>query len=326
MKIGIRNIFKNTVEPVPAMPSETWNGLWASVTTGMYSESMIKMVLAPIFDELKKVKFIIDPSYKGQAEEVELQRIATFLNENYTIIYKYFFEKGFCALDINKKNGALTFDNQAMPHVKNQFELEISNPISAKTFELDFFQKAPKKLLADVIENINTGLTAQKAITKILGQFTFFSKEKEGANERVVAMTDLEKEKFETKFNTIFTGDNVGSAVSFTNANLKRDTILFPMEKLQIVDNVGFMILILAGVMNVPYDLIPITGKSTYANQAEAIAYLRTHTCTGIAENILTLGRKVLKQRVSTAPKSALQYEFIDDAILPTQPITPKTI
>ena len=308
MKIGNYTIFKNAVEPVPALPSQTWNGLWASIANGTYSESMIKMVLAPIFDELKKVVFYVDPAY-----EVEAKSIATFLNENYTIIYKYFFENGFCALNVDKKTGVLTFDNQCTTSVKNQYEVNLSNPISAKTFELDFFQKSSKSLLADVIENINTGLTAQKAITKILGQFTFFSKEKEGANERVVPMTDKEKETFEAKFNTIFSGDNVGSAVSFTNANLKRDTILFPMEKLQIVDNVGFMILIMAGVMNVPYDLIPITGKSTYANQAEAIDYLRTHTVSGIAENILTLGRKVLKQRHPLIPKSALDYKIIID-------------
>ena len=60
-------------------------------------------------------------------------------------------------------------------------------------------------------------------------------------------------------------------------------------------NNVGFMVLIMAGVMNVPYDLIPITGKSTYANQAEAIDYLRTHTVSGIAENILTLLEKNYK-------------------------------
>lgn len=314
MKIGNLNIFKNSTEPVPAMTSQTWNGLWASMATGTYSESMIKMVLAPIFDELKKVVFYVDPI--AEAETPELKRIATFLNENYTIIYKYFFEKGFCALTIGKNQ--LTFDNQCYSKTENQFEVKLSNPISAKTFELDFFQKAPRALLADVLDNINTGLTAQKAITKILGQFTFFSKEKEGANERVVPMTDTEKKTFEDKFNTIFTGDNVGSAVSFTNANLKRDTILFPMEKLQIVDNVGFMVLILAGVMNVPYDLIPITGKSTYSNQEEARDYLRNNTVSGIAENILTLGRKVLKQRFPLVPKSALNYRIIIDTNTPT--------
>lgn len=307
MKIGNYTIFKNTVEPVPAMPSQTWNGLWASMANGTYSESMIKMVLAPIFDELKKVVFYVDPV--AEIQNSELKKIATFLNENYTVIYKYFFEKGFCALTIGKNQ--LTFDNQCTTKIKDQYEVALSNPISAKTFELDFFQKAPKKLLEDVIENINTGLTAQKAITKILGQFTFFSKEKEGANERVVPMTNDEKLAFEAKFNTLFTGENVGSAVSFTNANLKRDTILFPMDKLQIVDNVGFMVLILAGVMNVPYDLIPITGKSTYANQAEAIDYLRTHTVSGIAENILTLGRKVLRKTCPLVPNSALDYKII---------------
>jgi len=306
MKIGNYTIFKNAVEPVPALPTETWNGLWASLANGTYSESMIKMVLAPIFDELKKVVFYVDPAY-----EMEAKSIANFLNENYTVIYKYFFEKGFCALKVDKTQ--LTFDNQCHVKTKDQYEVTLSNPVSAKTFELDFFQKSSKSLLADVIENINTGLTAQKAITKILGQYTFFSMEKESANERVVKLTDLEKKTFEDKFNTLFSGDNVGSSVSFTNSNLKRDTILFPMDKLQIVDNVGFMILIMAGVMNVPYDLIPITGKSTYANQAEAIDYLRTHTVSGIAENILTLGRKVLKQRYPMIPKSALDYKIIID-------------
>jgi len=318
MKIGNYTIFKNTIVP-QTETSESWDGLWARLSTGSYSESMIKMVLAPIFDELKKVVFYVDPAYENQKEGAELKRIATFLNENYTIIYKYFFEKGFCALDVNKKTGALTFDNQCFTKTENQFEITLSNPISAKTFELDFFQKAPKTLLTDVLDSINTGLTAQKAITKILGQFTFFSKESEGANERVVPMTNTEKLAFEAKFNTLFTGENVGSAVAFTNAGLKKDTIIFPMDKLKIVENVGFLLLILAGSMNVPYDLIPLTGKSTYSNQEEARDYLRNNTVSGIAENILTLGRKVLKQRVSLVPKSALNYRIITDTNTPTE-------
>lgn len=302
MKILGYNVFKNTIVPQTEI-SETWNGMFASISTGTYSEAIIKMVLAPIFDELKKVVFYADPLYTGQVGS-----IADFLNDNYTTIYKYFFEKGFCALTVGNR---LEFDNKCYVKKSDQFTLSLSNPISAKTFELEFFQKSSKQLVQDVLDNINTGLTAQKAITKILGQFTFFSKEKEGANERVVPITETERLAFEAKFNTIFSGDNVGSAVSFTNANLKKDTIVFPMEKLQIVDNVGFMILILAGVMNVPYDLIPITGKSTYANQEEAINYLRTHTVSGIAENILTLGRKVLKFKYPALPNRALDYKII---------------
>lgn len=305
MAINFKNIFKNSITPTE---SELWRGVFSGIGAGAYSEAIIKMVLAPIFDELKKVQFYADPAYSGEAEH-----IARFLNEKYPIIFKYFFERGYCALNTDGKGNIKGFDQLAFKKNKSEYEIIISNPMSAKTFELDFFGKSSRELVAAVIENINTGLTAQKAITKILGQFTFFSKEKEGNNERVVPMTNEERQKFDDQFNTIFTGNNVGSAVHFTNASLKRDTVLFPLDKLEIVDNVGFGILILAGVMNVPYDLIPITGKSTYANQAEAIDYLRTHTVSGIAENMLELGRRVLKQKSAIIPKRALDYKIILD-------------
>jgi hypothetical protein len=312
MAINIKNIFKNSISA--PTESEIWRGVFSGIGVGQYSDAIIKMVLAPIFDELKKVQFYADPAYLKEG-----QQIATFLNENYTTIFRYFFEKGFCALITDGKGNVKKFDNMAFKKNKSEYEIIISNPISAKTFEMDFFNKSSRELVAAVIENINTGLTAQKAITKILGQFTFFSKEKEGNNERVIPMTDAERAKFDTQFNNLFTGDNVGSAVHFTNTSLKRDTVLFPMDKLEIVDSVGFGILILAGVMNVPYDLIPITGKSTYANQAEAIDYLRTHTVSGIAENILELGRKVLKEKSAITPKRALDYKIIIDTNVHSQ-------
>lgn len=311
-------LFKNTVEPTQTeVEARFWDSAFASLGLGAYSDVIMKLCISPIFDELKKVEFYsTNPAYEAQTKA-----IVNFLNTRYSTIYKYLFKKGYCAVKINTE-GRIVFDNFAIINVKNEYEKEINNPLSVMSFDYDFFGQSSLGLLNYIFGDVNTGMTAQRAITKILGQFTIFNKEIQKDNERVVALSDNDRLKFVNKFNMLFSGSNVGTAVDFTNANLKRDTILFPLEKLQIREQTTFSILLIAGTLNVPYDLIPITGKSTYANQDSAREYLRNNTVSGIAENMLELGKKILGAKSKLIPKSAIDFRFIDAATI-QQPITP---
>ena len=299
-------LFKNSIEPTNA-ERLFWDNLTASIGLGEYSDLILKLCVSPIFDELKKVEFFCNNPQFEQGSKKTID----FLNKKYAVIYKYLFMKGFCAVKIDSV-GNITFDDRCVKKTISEYESELSNKISVKTFEYDFFGKSQSELLFHIFDNVNVGLTAQKAVTKILGQFTIFNKEVTKDNERPSLLSDAQREEFTSKFNNLFTGNNVGTAVEFTNANLKRDTILFPLDKLQIVDQVTFCILLIAGTLNVPYDLIPLTGKSTYANQDAAKQYLRQNTVNGIAENMLELGRNIITSMPGLIPKSAIEYKFID--------------
>jgi len=313
------NFFKNTVEQ-QVIEQRFWESAFASLGLGEYSDVILKLCIAPIFDELKKVEFYCtNPAYEAQTRD-----ILYFLNTKYVTIYKYLFKKGYVSCKIDK-DGKICFDNFSIVNVKNEYEKEINNPLSVMSFEYDFFGQSSLGLLNYIFGDVNTGMTAQRAITKILGQFTIFNKEVQKDNERVIAMTDDDKKKFVDKFNNLFTGNNVGTAVDFTNSNLKRDTILFPLDKLQIQSQVGFSILMIAGTLNVPYDLIPISGKSTYANQDSAREYLRNNTVSGIAENMLELGKKILSAKSRITPKTAIDFRFIDAATIQQTPSNENT-
>ena len=302
----MRNPFKNTVEQ-QVTEQRFWESAFASLGLGEYSDVILKLCISPIFDELKKVEFFCT----NQAYDQQTRDIIYFLNNHYTTIYKYLFKKGYVAVKIDA-NGKICFDNFAIVNVKSEYEKEIGNPLSVMSFDYDFFGQPSLGLLKYIFGDVNTSMTAQRAITKILGQFTIFNKEIQKDNERVIPLTDEDKLKFVNKFNNLFTGNNVGTAVDFTNANLKRDTILFPLDKLKIQEQITFSILLVAGTLNIPYDLIPITGKSTYANQDSAREYLRNNTVNGIAENMLELGKKILGAKSKLTPKSAIDFRFID--------------
>lgn len=307
-KMNFKNIFKNRSSREEIREKQRWWGVLNDFGVGDYSDAILQMALAPILDELKKVAFYADEKYHKEANFV-----AQWINDNSAMIFKYYFNKGFCAVSFNAKTKVIDFDVNAYIKKSNDYSIELSNPLSDFSTEFEFFQKSKRALIIDILEAINNGLTAQDAVIKILGQFTIFSRELEDVNKISSKLTNDEKEEFEKTFNMLFSGNNIGSAVYFTNANLKRDTITFPLDRLKIRETIEFLILILAGTLNVPYDLIPLTGKSTYANQEEAIAYLRTHTISGIAEDMLQLGRKILKATGYLVPKSALDYKVIID-------------
>ena len=306
--MNFRNPFKNSVQPEDNSPQAAhfWQSALASMGLGEYSDLVLKMVISPIFDELKKVEFYSDPIYTDKTKST-----VKWLNDNYADMFIRLFLDGYVGASV--KDGKILFDDDIRVTSTTKYGYELSNNISVSSFEYKFFRKSQKKLLESIFENINTGLTAQKAVTKILGQFTIFSKNVPKDTDRVIKMTDEDKKNLTNKFSALFSGANVGTSVEFTNTDLKRDTIVFPLEKLAIVDNVSFGILIVAGVLNVPYDLIPISGKSTYENQEQAKIYLRTHTVSGIAENMLELGRKIMKaQKGNTLlPPRAIDYRII---------------
>ena len=64
----------------------------------------------------------------------------------------------------------------------------------------------------------------------------------------------------------------------------------------------------LCGHFGVPYDLIPMSGQSTYANQAAAIVDFYRNCIMPLAEQILSLGRYVIKCKYVTIPTSALTF------------------
>lgn len=295
--------FGNSVTPAKAIEQQV-STLQMRVSRGKFSEAILSSIQSPLISELKKVEFY------SESGSTEYQQLLNFANEKFLSVYKWMFQKGFFAVrhDIH----GWQMDKLASINTDASDNYFVTG-IGEITETYQFFGKSQAKICKEFLDSIDCSLTAQKAITKILGQFTFFSQEAEDPTRGryVQQLSDKEREKFDGKFNAIFTGNDMGSAVYFTNATLKRDTVMFDLSKLQIESNVKFFILILASVFNVPYDLIPLTGNSTFDNKEEARIYLRENTVSSIAETMLQCYRRAMKSVSPTIPKRDLNYRII---------------
>lgn len=67
---------------------------------------------------------------------------------------------------------------------------------------------------------------------------------------------------------------------------------------------------VLCAHFGVPYDLIPMSGQSTYANQMAAIVDFYRSCISPLAEQILSLARYIVLKKYVTIPTTAVTFRI----------------
>lgn len=94
----------------------------------------------------------------------------------------------------------------------------------------------------------------------------------------------------------------MSNPVDFKQVNL-------PIADLKLSEKVKDELQVIAGQFGVPYDLIPLSGKSTYDNQEQAVVSFYRNCISPLAEMVLDLGRYTLRVRSQELiPSRALTF------------------
>lgn len=79
-----------------------------------------------------------------------------------------------------------------------------------------------------------------------------------------------------------------------TPVDFKQMTL--PVKDLALDERIKDEVKLLCGYFGVPYDLIPIAGQSTYANQEQALRQFYSECISPLAEIGLTIGRQIIRE------------------------------
>lgn len=266
-----------------------------------YSEVYYWLVLSRIFRGLQNVCFDVSQDVGSDKVKTRLSDLLRFLNNNLTALVWQLWNNGVIVLETNA-NGKwyavpyedLRFDGNGAV-IKHDYVL-YSEPYM-------FLRKTDVTLLRETLGAIDVYKNSDIYLTKTFGAFGILSGSEMGINA-------ADKEELQQQLKERAGTTEAKDQFIISNSPLNFSQIDFKIKELQLPEKVKDEIKVLCAHFGVPYDLIPMSGQSTYANQTAAIVDFYRSCISPLAEQILSLARYIVLKKYVTIPTTAVTFRI----------------
>ncbi len=302
--MAIMDLFKsrsaNSVNHVQTITSV--NFFSALVSRKKYSEVYFWMIVSRIFRGLQNVCFDFAKDIASDKARVRLADLIRYLNSNLTTLVWQLWNNGFIVLENDKRKGrwySVDFSKiqkDGLGRVNGHDYVLYSEPYS---FEL----KTDIQICKEVLGAIDTYKNADIYLTKTFGAFGILSGSEMGINA-------ADKEELQSQIKARAGMTDKSDQFLISNSPINFHQIDFKIKDLQLSEKVKEEVKVLCGHFGVPYDLIPLSGQSTYANQAAAIVDFYRSCVTPIAEQVLSLARYIVLKKYVDIPTEAITFHI----------------
>lgn len=248
-----------------------YNGVMGfRMSRGKYSDALVNAIMKKIFKKLNLIDYTIntlDPLLAGRSKY--------FLNNEINVAYAELFNNGFLLfLKRTDKDGKTT-------DVKYIRKAEAKQTINVWTYEgeelevfysdtYEIFGMSDAMLLKDVLKSIDNSLNASQTVIKKLGAVIVGTPEQPSQNPQAVSINDKDKEKLEQDTQNDYGMLDEQKQFMFLRRPLNLQRIALGGKDLMITENVEIFTKILCDNMDIPYDVMALSGQSTFNNQEQA--------------------------------------------------------
>lgn len=271
---------KNTInKPMKGIYGQSF-GLW-SIGNRRYNDAYLWMVIGKIFSGLRNIKFYADIPEENQ----NVKELIYFIDTNITLMAWELWTLGFICIDYD------IYGKPYFPQIdKIRKDVDggvIGYPVVIYSDKYVFTKKSDLQILSDNLIFIDRLKNADEYLTTNLGTLGILSSKE-------LPFSDADKDEFYENLRKDFgiTGDK--KQLLLFNNPIDFKQMRLPVKDLEIPEKIREEMKLIAGYFNVPYDLIPFSGQSTYANQEQAIKLFYSDCISPLAEVIL----KVLRYMV----------------------------
>lgn len=282
----ITNIFrrKNTENSVNHVIDSYATFTPVNIGCKRFADAYLQQILAIIFRGLRNVRYCQDEAV-GQKSEY-IAQLAEFLNINLQQLIWDAWQYGYIVITTDGKTW------QIVPHrsVKIGSNREVQNyQLVTYTDAYRFLGKSDMEVIREHIDRLDRLVNADDYLTQSLGAMGILSGTSMG-------LTPQDKKDFldGIKRNVGITSDKYQFIVMGSPVDFKQ--VALPIADLKLDDKVKEEVKLLAGYFGVPYDLLPISGASTYANQEQAVVGFYRNCIAPLAEVVLELGRYAIRK------------------------------
>lgn len=237
---------------------------------GKYSDALLSAIFKKIFKRLNLIDFTVthkEPLVVGMAKY--------FLNNEINVAFAELFNNGFL-LFLKKKdaNGKLT----GIKYIRKAQATQSLNEWTYDGQELEIFYSdtyeifgmSDAALLKDTLKAIDNSLNASQTVIKRLGAVIVGTPEQPTQNPQMVQIDKDTKELLEKDTQNDYGMLDEQKQFMFLRRPLKLQRIALGGKDLLITENVEMFTKILCDNMDIPYDVMAMSGQSTFANQEQA--------------------------------------------------------
>ena len=250
---------------------KSYNGVMGfRMARGNYSDALLSAIFKKIFKRLNLIDFTVthpEPLVVGMAKY--------FLNNELNVAFAELFNNGFL-LFLKKKdaNGKLT----GIKYIRKAQATQSLNEWSYEGQELEIFYSdtyeifgvSDAVLLKDTLKAIDNSLNASQTVIKRLGAVIVGTPEQPAQNPQMVQIDKDTKELLEKDTQNDYGMLDEQKQFMFLRRPLKLQRIALGGKDLLITENVEMFTKILCDNMDIPYDVMAMSGQSTFANQEQA--------------------------------------------------------
>lgn len=287
--MAISDIFKrkadNQVNPPHRGSSSSAIQPW-NFARKRYADAYLWLVFRKIFDGMSNVHFFVDGlegeiADKGEKAIVDLCK---FVEQNISSLLWSYWSDGYIVIDLD--------ENGKFCHlVGNDVRTDGYGKVIGHDWVVysDAYRMGGKSDLNTLHENINnidTFKSADTYLTESFGAFAIMCG-------KTMPMSQVDKEEFLDEIKNKFGISSKQYQIMVTTSEIDLKQLDFKIKELDLPGKVKDELMLIAGYFGVPYDLIPFSGKSTFANQEQAIIQFYRNCISPLAEVILTLMRYI---------------------------------
>lgn len=282
----------NTINEVPTQFS-TGLWVWGGNAFKRYSDAYLWLVLNRIFAGLNNVRYY----YTTDRTDAELLELARFIEINITNIVWEWWQWGFVAIGFNEKKK----DDKIVkePYFPKYEALKFDKNRNVVNFPVVYYSQwyiydasNAFKILRENINNLNNIKNSEDYLTTSLGALGILSGNGFPINKE-------DKDEFLATLKSDYGTTSNKKQILLMSSDVKFTQMSLPIKDLALSDKVKEEVKLIAGFFNVPYDLIPFAGASTYNNQREAVRQFYSNCISPLAEVGLTIGRYIMRRMPS---------------------------
>lgn len=267
-----QDIFKKTTK---LYRTEKWFGFGTRMHNRKYADIILHSLFNQIFNAVETIHIW---RQENTIEPMEIINARKIITQNFRAIIWDLYSRGYFVLlhrghDIEylpaKYVSRIGDDGMVMTEIGAQVEASV---FYEKTYEATGqTQKSICQSTLDYIDNVlNTATTGNAK----LGNLIIFSPSPNEVGGEV--LTDDEKTEIENKISTNYGGLDTQSNFMLMPKSLQVSNVSFDFGKLQLLPQLEMSVKNLCGYLNIPYDILPLSGQSTFNNQETAYSQLYT--------------------------------------------------
>lgn len=264
----------------------TMTGLMPHLGKLKYSDAYLWMIFRKIFDGLANVQYVVETRDNGYDK---LERVAASLTSNIKTIVWLWWNYGYVIIN-KEKDGRFTFPDYSKLRKDKQNNIILEKwQVAIYSDSYIFSRRSDIEILANDVLILDIFKNGLDYLTRSLGALGILSA-------KDLPMTEEDKDDFNKKLKEKYgiTQEQFQIILSSTPMDFKQ--MVLPIKDLALDERIKDEVKILAGYFGVPYDLLPISGQSTYANQEQAIRQFYSNCISPLAEIGLALGRQMVKE------------------------------